>query len=162
MKKQKTLNFLKIRGSVGLVGNDLVKGKERFYYLPAEYNPSSGGYNFGTGITTLLPGAVEKKIGNEDVTWEKSLKYTVGLDYKLFKSRLTGSIDLSLGSSIGLNAEDKFYISDFEIAAGETKQIAIQYESDNVENYCGYRSLHNNIFCLDSDFDACTNAVSIL
>ena len=28
-----------------------------------------------------------------------------------------------LGASLGINAEDKFYISDFEIAAGETKQI---------------------------------------
>ena len=44
-----------------------------------------------------------------------------------------------LGASLGLNAEDKFYIPDFEIAAGETKQIAIQYESDNVENYCGFQ-----------------------
>ena len=94
MKKQSVVNFLKIRGSVGLVGNDLVNGKERFYYMPAEYNPSATGYNFGTGITTLLPTAVEKKIGNPDVTWEKSLKYTVGIDYKLFKSRLTGSVDL--------------------------------------------------------------------
>ena len=28
-----------------------------------------------------------------------------------------------LGASLGLNAEDKFYISDFEIAAGESVKI---------------------------------------
>ncbi len=94
MKNLSFVNFLKIRGSVGLVGNDLVNGKERFYYLPSEYNPNASGYNFGTGITTLLPTAVEKKIGNEGVTWEKSLKYTVGLDFRMLRNRLSGSLDL--------------------------------------------------------------------
>lgn len=154
MKKQKTLNFLKIRGSVGLVGNDLVKGKERFYYLPAEYNPSSGGYNFGTGITTLLPGAVEKKIGNEDVTWEKSLKYTVGLDYKLFKSRLTGSIDLFMENRWDIlttvNTSPAFIAVDMPVVnLGKVKNRGFEVEigwKDKINKNFGYRIKGNISF----------------
>ena len=94
MKAIKPLSFLKVRASVGLVGNDIVSGKERFFYMPAEYNANGTGYNFGTGTTTLLPSAVEKKIGNPKVTWEKSLKLTVGVDYRFFKNRLSGSLDV--------------------------------------------------------------------
>ena len=39
-----------------------------------------------------------------------------------------------LGVATHVNAEDKFYLSDFEIAAGETKQLAIQFETDNVNS----------------------------
>jgi len=37
-----------------------------------------------------------------------------------------------LGVATNVHAEDKFYLSDFEIAAGETKALAIQFETDNV------------------------------
>lgn len=37
-----------------------------------------------------------------------------------------------LGVTTSANAEDKFYLPDFSIKAGETKQLAIQFESDNV------------------------------
>ena len=37
-----------------------------------------------------------------------------------------------IGVTISVNAEDKFYLPDFSIKAGETKQLAIQFESDNV------------------------------
>ena len=36
------------------------------------------------------------------------------------------------GAAVGINAEDKFYLPDFDIEAGETKELAIQFESDNV------------------------------
>lgn len=39
-----------------------------------------------------------------------------------------------LGVATHVNAEDKFYLSDFQIAAGETKQLAIQFETDNVNS----------------------------
>lgn len=154
MKKQNILNFLKIRGSVGLVGNDIVKGKERFYYLPAEYEPSSGGYNFGTGITTLLPGAVEKKIGNEDVTWEKSLKYTVGLDYKLFKNRLTGSIDLFMEDRWDIlttvNTSPAFIAVDLPVVnLGVVKNRGFEIElgwKDKINKNFGYRIKGNFSF----------------
>ena len=39
MKNQSFINYLKIRGSYGIVGNDLMNTKSRFFYLPDAYNP---------------------------------------------------------------------------------------------------------------------------
>lgn len=44
-----------------------------------------------------------------------------------------------LGSVIGLKAEEKFYLPDFEILAGETKQLAIQFESERVNEYVAFQ-----------------------
>ena len=41
-------------------------------------------------------------------------------------------IAVLFGMVTSANAEDRFYISDFFIKAGETKQLAIQFESDKV------------------------------
>ena len=38
------------------------------------------------------------------------------------------------GFATELHAEDKFYIPNFGIAAGETKQVAIQFDSDNISS----------------------------
>ena len=39
-----------------------------------------------------------------------------------------------LGTVTGMSANDKFFIPDFSIKAGETKELAIQFESDNVNS----------------------------
>ena len=53
-----------------------------------------------------------------------------------FKSWLlqTVLITILLGIATSLSANDKFYIPDFSIKAGETKELAIQFESDNVNS----------------------------
>lgn len=93
MKQQSAIGYLKIRASYGIVGNDLMNTKSRFFYLPDSYNPNSGGYNFGTNVSTNLPGAVEKQLGNFDVSWEKAGKQNYGVDFALLKDHLSGSFD---------------------------------------------------------------------
>lgn len=88
-----TLNYLKLRASYGIVGNDLVSDNSRFLYLPDTYNISSGSYNFGTGTSTMISGSSEAKKGNPNVTWEKSAKQNYGIDFHLFDSRLKTSFD---------------------------------------------------------------------
>lgn len=82
------VSYMKIRASYGIVGNDRTPSGSRFLYLPDSYNPSSGGYLFGTGLGTYNPGADEAKKGNPDVTWEKCAKQNYGIDINFFKSRL--------------------------------------------------------------------------
>lgn len=97
---KKVINFLKIRGSWGLVGNDKT-GSARFYYLADPYgvgNNSLGkdngfGYNFGYGAGTTLSGAYEKSKNNQDVTWEKSFKQNYGIDINFFDDRLKTNVD---------------------------------------------------------------------
>lgn len=94
MKHQRVFDYLKLRASYGLVGNDQFSG-HRFLYLAGSFNPSTGsyGYNFGT-TSTILPGAIEKTLGNPDVTWETAAKQNYGVDLKTLDSRLSLSADV--------------------------------------------------------------------
>lgn len=102
LKNQKAISYLKLRASVGLVGNDNMNGN-RFLYLPDRYlvnqqktdqwKANNQGYNFGYNSTNLILGAVEDKMGNPNVTWEKALKQNYGIDVHFFDSQLKVSAD---------------------------------------------------------------------
>lgn len=96
LKDNPVVNFLKIRASYGIVGNDRYHPygtgfMDRFLYLPNSYFIGSG-YQFGTG-TSWSPGAYEKNFGNSGLSWEKSAKQNYGIDFSLFNQKLSGSID---------------------------------------------------------------------
>ena len=86
------LNYLKLRGSVGLVGNDKM-GSKRFMYLQGPYDITAGGYNFGTDNPNNQRIAAELAVGNPDVTWETALKSNIGVDAYFLKSRLKLTFD---------------------------------------------------------------------
>ena len=96
LKDNPVVNFLKIRASYGIVGNDRYHPygtgfMDRFLYLPNSYFIGCG-YQFGTG-TSWSPGAYEKSFGNCGLSWEKSAKQNYGIDFSLFNQKLSGSID---------------------------------------------------------------------
>ena len=96
LKDNPVVNFLKIRASYGIVGNDRYHPygtgfMDRFFYLSNSYFIVSG-YQFGTG-TSWSPGAYEKSFGNSGLSWEKSAKQNYGIDFSLFNQKLSGSID---------------------------------------------------------------------
>lgn len=95
------VSYLKLRASVGTVGNDNCQGY-RFLYLPAAwqitngfYNNigSYGGYNFGTTNTTFLNVAREYSSASPDVTWETAVKYNLGVDAKFWDDKISLSFD---------------------------------------------------------------------
>lgn len=80
LSDSKTISFLKLRGSYGIVGNDLIGG-ERWLFI-SDYAPGGGYY---TGISpTYIPGYNENRTGNPIVTWERSTKINAGVDLSLF------------------------------------------------------------------------------
>lgn len=86
----KLINYLKIRGSYGTVGSDVVEGNR--YLYNEVYTVASGGYYFGespTGQPRVTPGT----LGNDDVRWEKERKANIGVDMKLFNSKLEITAD---------------------------------------------------------------------
>jgi TonB-linked SusC/RagA family outer membrane protein len=87
LENNKFLNYLKVRMSAGLVGNDKFSGK-RFMYLEGPYNLNSGGYNFGTDNPNNRTTASEEIIGNPNVTWETALKSDIGIDAYFWDSKL--------------------------------------------------------------------------
>lgn len=107
MKNQNVFDYLKIRTSVGLVGNDKM-GDYRFLYSPNSYNVdqlyddwgSTGdwrnqwwGYNFSSYSDAVMSGTAEGRIGNPNVTWETVLKQNYGVDMQFLHSRLKVSFD---------------------------------------------------------------------
>ncbi len=103
---KRIVNYMKIRASWGLVGNDAVGGNRFMYtadpYLTdlselhnrtaAGYADSAFGYYFGSNRNTTL-GAREYSKNNPNVTWEKAFKQNYGVDFSLVKERLRGSFD---------------------------------------------------------------------
>ena len=92
MKKASWIDFLKIRASVGKVGNDLGTSA-RFMYMQDIWN-EAGSYYFGTGSGSSVPRYELGTPGNRGVTWETALKVNAGLDFDLFKKRLHFSGDV--------------------------------------------------------------------
>lgn len=95
------VNFLKLRASFGLVGNDKIGGA-RFMYTPdpyivnngAAFNRNNGyGYHFGIGSSSINKGAYEGSRTNPNVTWEKAFKQNYGIDAYFLEDRLKASVE---------------------------------------------------------------------
>lgn len=90
---KKYVGYLKLRGSVGLVGNDK-NGSDRFIYLPGKYTyEGNGGYFFGQNVGNKKPGAYEATQSNPYSKWETSLKQNYGVDFSILNDRLNFSAD---------------------------------------------------------------------
>jgi len=131
-KKDGFINDLKLRGSIGLLGNDAVGN---FQWLQS--------YN-------ILPGAIfdEQSFGleqgvlsNRSITWEKSLSYNGGVDAQFLDNKMNmkfdlfyrhtydilGSRQLSIPSTLGATLPDENYqeidTRGFEIELGYNNQF---------------------------------------
>lgn len=100
--KIKFIDFLKLRGSYGTAGNDKI-GSYRFLYdykylegttRWGAYTQYPGIYQLGETVQDLGKGIREGTLGNDNVTWEIAYKSNIGLDFTLFKQKLSGTIDL--------------------------------------------------------------------
>jgi TonB-linked SusC/RagA family outer membrane protein len=90
-KQNSFISYLKLRGSVGLVGND--KGSPRFNYNQYWGTATDQFYYFGTG-TTAFNALVQLGTANPELTWEKGLVYNVGVEANAFNNKLTFSADV--------------------------------------------------------------------
>ena len=88
---QSWLSNLKLRGSWGINGNDLIDN-EAFY---AKYLMSldRGSYNMSGDGTTLSPGANRIRTTNPDLKWEKTYQTNVGVDAGFLNNALSVSLD---------------------------------------------------------------------
>lgn len=100
------VSFLKLRASLGLVGNDKIGG-DRFMYIADPYNvnlnnlanrypndtANSWGYVYGVDLGTVSMGAREAAKNNADVSWEKAFKQNYGIDINFFDDRLSTTFE---------------------------------------------------------------------
>src|SRR5690606_18314779 len=87
------VDLLKIRGSYGVVGSDVVPSGR---YLYDQLYQRGGGYSFGETAANEDPtviSIVEGDLGNDNVTWEKKRSADIGLDLNMFRDRLSLTVD---------------------------------------------------------------------
>jgi len=84
MKQFAILDYLKFRGSYGVVGNDRMA--TRFPYLTLMGSTGSGLWQNGSGYT-------ETQVGSNNLIWETSTKSNFGIDAKFLKNKFDFSVD---------------------------------------------------------------------
>nr|WP_255486904.1 TonB-dependent receptor [Mucilaginibacter sp. SP1R1]MBB6149920.1 TonB-linked SusC/RagA family outer membrane protein [Mucilaginibacter sp. SP1R1] len=98
--KSDYVTYVKIRGSLGKVGNDgiYIPGSNppqlaRYLYLPDTWQYGDG-YTFGTlNNRNTITGASENTLGNPNVTWETATKSNIGLEAHFFNEHLSVTYD---------------------------------------------------------------------
>ncbi|HEY5508338.1 MAG TPA: TonB-dependent receptor [Paludibacter sp.] len=89
------IDFMKLRASYGMVGNDKIGGS-RFMYTE-QYSTRNGWESPSIPSFGLNGGSVDiitlQRIANPNLTWEKANKYNVGLETNFFDSHLTTVLD---------------------------------------------------------------------
>ncbi|MDR3118185.1 MAG: TonB-dependent receptor [Mediterranea sp.] len=71
------INDLKLKGSIGSQGNDLLQNGDAELYRPYSDQYTVTNNNGGVSIKQEL-------VGNKDITWEKSLNFNVGIEGRFF------------------------------------------------------------------------------
>ena len=84
LKDSKVIDNLKLRVSYGKSGNEAISVYRTITSEGTVRQPFNG-------LTTV--GVVPSNLGNANLKWETTLGTNVGLDYSLFKGRLSGTID---------------------------------------------------------------------
>lgn len=89
LRDSKVFNDLKIRLGYGITGQQDITGVAGSYPYSALFAPTSASSTYIPGVNGYYA-----KPYNENLTWEKTATYNVGIDFELFeKSIITGSID---------------------------------------------------------------------
>jgi TonB-linked SusC/RagA family outer membrane protein len=146
-KKVHFIDDLKLRASVGLLGNDQVGN---FQWLQS-YNIQTGGAVFSSLQQGLQPGV----LANRDITWEKSLTYNVGLDSRFLNKKMSfkgdvfyrhtydilGDRQATVPSTLGASLPDENYR---EIdSKGFELELGYDNQSGNSKNVISYY-VHGN------------------
>lgn len=93
MKQVSFVDNLKLRGSYGKSGNEAVVP----YGTITTDNPQRSPFN---GVTSI--GVVAGNLGNSSLHWETTTGANIGLDFSIFKTRISGSVDVYSNKTSGL------------------------------------------------------------
>lgn len=147
----KAVDYVKIRGSYGTVGNDKIGGN-RFLFLPSSYILSNT-YYLGLNHTPLT-GYRENAIGNPNVTWEKATKLNVGTDIKMFKNKLSISADyfsenrdaILWNLNVPITFGSTSLISPYNIGQAENKGLEVEIGFKDAVSSNGFSYFVNGNF----------------
>ena len=91
MQGATAIDDLKIRGSVGLLGNDSVSS---YMFLNSYSQAANVALGIKNGTTTVNPAYYTSGIANTDLTWEKTLSWNGGFDLTMWGGLLGAEVDV--------------------------------------------------------------------
>lgn len=101
MKNRTKVSDLRLRVGYGLTGNaDIPSDIDR-----VRYQPTSKGIDSETGEEVIFWNNNRGNIPNPNLAWEEVNEVNIGLDFGLFKNRVTGSLELYNKTTSGLVME---------------------------------------------------------
>jgi TonB-linked SusC/RagA family outer membrane protein len=86
MEKIRTISYLKVRGSWGMIGNDKIPYDKQYSLTQNVLTVFGIPPTANSGITYAAS-------GNPDLKWESTSQFDAGLEFGLLKSQLSGEID---------------------------------------------------------------------
>ncbi|MDO4497164.1 MAG: TonB-dependent receptor [Bacteroidales bacterium] len=86
------IDNLKLRASWGRLGNENALGYYDFQALISTYNTKSQGYVRGNGDNAWV-GSIARGLENRSLQWETADTKNIGIDFALFNSALSGSLN---------------------------------------------------------------------
>ena len=159
------LSMLKVRGSWGKVGNDNLGEDNRFPYLYTIDN--ANGYEFGDyGFSNSYHGLYYSQVASPNITWEKSTKKDVGLDFFLFGNKFSGTVDYFDEKREGIYSNRSYLSSMVGLEGGTAKanvgsvrtrgvegNFSIQHKLDQVDITARGNFTYNKNEILDYDHE---------
>lgn len=156
MQNVRWISNLKLRASYGIIGNDRIDG---FSYL-TRLNGNSG---YATGASSTIFGKSSGKLGNPLIKWEEQETANLGVDFSLFDSRLSVSVDAYQKQTKDLLLEPQVSGSTGASAPGSGSPFvnAGTVRNRGIEFSIGYRDTVGDDFSynLNYNFNAIDNEV---
>ncbi|MDU1892605.1 MAG: TonB-dependent receptor [Dysgonomonas sp.] len=118
MKNQSFLNFLKLRGSWGLLGNDKVQANDGFASITQENGYFNGQLYPGTSSLSFFT----------SLKWEKVEEWDFGLDFAVLNNRLTGEFDYFKRTT-----KNAVFLKQLQLGAGSLLMNNGEIENSGVE-----------------------------
>ena len=87
------VSLLKVKASIGKVGNDQIGGGRRFGYNTTMDITGITGFSWGEKQPAYVTGVATGEIGNPDIVWEEALKRNAGVEVNFWKDHLKFQFD---------------------------------------------------------------------
>jgi TonB-linked SusC/RagA family outer membrane protein len=127
MSNVTVLDALKLRVGFGQTSNQSINPYQTLGRL------NTRPYNFGTAYST---GYYVSQLPNENLGWEFSVTYNIGIDFSLLRNRLSGTLEYYVTNtkdillSVGLPATSG--VSSYMANIGETQNKGVEFSLDGV------------------------------
>ena len=131
----KVVSDLKLRAGYGTVGDDAGLNALSLY------STNGGSFLIGSGNSaTFYPSVSVSQLANPNLTWETIRSTNIGVDYGLFKNRITGTIDIfrndriHLLNSVPLPVNNEVSYLNVNIGSQRSEGVEFSINTKNIQS----------------------------